>query len=77
MPKGHEHDLLYSLSIRNMVFQTFTVHSRGKKAINITSKNGTTISFPLQSYSNKIFRKMLQKALEILNRMCSCPLGIP
>ena len=24
MPRGHEHDPLYSLSIRNMVFQTYT-----------------------------------------------------
>ena len=24
IPRGHEHDPLYSLSIRNMVFQTYT-----------------------------------------------------
>ena len=30
MPKRDEHDPLYSLSIRNIVFQTFTVYFWGK-----------------------------------------------
>ena len=42
MPNGRKHHLLYSLSIRNMVFRFKFL---GKKAIVITFKHSTTIFF--------------------------------
>ena len=60
MARGHEHDLLYSLSIRNMVFQTFTVYFWGKGDHHYTAQRSF---FPLQSYSKKTLKKMPQKAL--------------
>ena len=62
MPRGHEHDPLYSLSIRNMAFRHCTVCIfLGKKVIIITSKRGTTIFFPLESYLKKTLRKNAPK----------------
>ena len=58
MPRGHEHDPLYSLNIRNMVFQCIFL---GKKAIIITSKDGTTMFFshynPFFIFKEKLARK--------------------
>ena len=58
MPRGHEHDPLYSLSIRNIVFQTFTVYFWGKGDHHYTAQRSF---FPLQSYSKKTLRKNVPK----------------
>ena len=60
---------------------SFTVVFIGKKAIIITSKHGTTIFFPLQSYSSKtLWEKLPRKArvnIERVSGSCSYPLGSP
>ena len=62
MPRGHEHDPLYSLSIRNIAFRHCAVCIfLGKKVIIITAKRGTTIFFPLESYPKKTLRKNAPK----------------
>ena len=57
MPRGHEHDPLYSLSIRNMVFQCI------KNAIVIQTLQSdlNDIFFPLQSYPRKNLGKSAPK----------------
>lgn len=59
MPSGHEHHLLYSLSIRNMIFHFKFLE---KKVIIITFKHSTTIFFVhynlmLQNFKRKCPRK--------------------
>ena len=49
---------------------SFTVVFIGKKAIIITSKHGTTIFFPLQSYSRKtLWEKLPRKARVNIERV--------
>ena len=58
MPKRYKHDPLYSLSIRNFVFQTFTVYFWGKGDHHYTAQRSF---FPFQSYSKKTLRKNAPK----------------
>ena len=44
-PRGHEHDSIYSLSIRNVVFHCIF---HGEQAIIDTSNPGTTIFIPIR-----------------------------
>ena len=71
MPRGHEHDLLYSFSM----IWSFTLNFSGEKAVIITSKHGTTIYF---AHYNRILS--LERRALILSEyigMYSCPLDIP
>ena len=70
MPRGHEHDPLYSLSIRNMVFQCI------KNAIIIQTLQSdlNDLFFPIAILS---LEKVPRKARVEYTGMCSCPLGIP
>ena len=61
MPRGHEHDPLYSLSIRNMVFQTYTVYFCGKRRSSLHPNTAQRYFLPLQSYSKKTLRKNVPK----------------
>ena len=61
MPRGHEHDPLYSLSIRNMVFQTYTVYFWGKRRSSLHPNTAQRSFFPLKSYSKKTLRKNVPK----------------
>ena len=57
-------------TIRNMVFHCIFL---GKKAIIITSKHGTKIFFPLQSYSKKTLRKNVPKSARKYKRNVLMP----
>ena len=50
MLRGHEHDLLYSHSIRNM----FSVYFLGKRQSVLHPKTAQGSFFQLQSYSKKL-----------------------
>ena len=80
MPRGHEHDPLYSLSIRNMVFQTYTqLYISGVKGDHhyIQTRHNDLFSH-YNLILRKLKEKMPRKALVNTKRiMCSYPLGIP
>ena len=57
MPRGHEHDLLYSLSFRNMVFHFEFLGEKGGHYCIQTRHND--LLCPLQSYNSK---KSLRKS---------------
>ena len=76
MPGEREHNPLYLLSIRNMAF---TLNFSGKRRSLLNPNTAQRSFFPLQSYSKETLRKIALKGTckLIVNRMCSCPLGIP
>ena len=73
MPRGHEQDPLYSLSIRNMVCHCIFLGDKGGHYYVQTLHND------LFSLYYRLLGKLWEGAL-ILSEyvgMCSCPLGIP
>ena len=51
----------FQFSIRNMVFQTFTVYFWGKRRSSLHPNTAQQFFFPLQSYSKKTLRKNVPK----------------
>ena len=87
MPKGHEHDPLYSLSIRNIAN---LFREKGDHYYILTRHNAFLffiyLFFPFtillfkKTYYTKTLRKCRERRALILSEyigMCSCPLGIP
>ena len=75
MPRGHEQDPLYSLSIRNMVCHSIFLEDKGSHYYIQTNRSKRSF-FPLLSSS----RKTLGRRALILSEyvgMCSGPLGVP
>ena len=63
MPREHEHDPLYSLSIKNMVFHRIIVSREKNDHYYFQTWTAQQSFFLLQSYCTKTLRKSAQKVL--------------
>ena len=81
MPRGHEQDLLYLLSIRNIYGLYIWSHlwyiSRDKGDHYYTLTWHNDLFFPLQSYSNKTVRKNALRGLINTKQNVLMPSGHP
>ena len=86
MPRGHEHDPIYSLSIYARFSGQFFLKLSYKKVVirkidrcAVFGCNNDRHRYLFSHYNlilRKLYEKLSRKALESTNEMCSCPLGI-
>ena len=74
MPREHEHNPLYLLSIRNVAF---TLNFSGKRRSLLNPNTAQRSFFPLQSYSKETLRKIARKVLVNTKQNVLMPAGHP